>query len=308
METGAGPTTIDERYGPPQHASVRSWKGVIRALAYFIVCYFVVGIGFAMALGVVAGFWGLVTHHTGTSSLFRHVLLAGGSSGALFVALFLSVRRTSRGLSFSAFLRCVWPQPGRVLRGAGLWFVAHLVSLAVFVAVSMAMDPHWARNLAHDFVWPPQREIALAWVLLVVLFPFQSAIEELVFRGWLTRTLGQVMQRRWCIALLVGVAFSVAHGLDGYWRFADYVVTSLGLSALVSLTGRLDEAMGAHAMNNVWVATTGVLFIGQDDPASFFTATGPITWLTFLDAVVLATTLYLIARWRMGRAARGVVS
>lgn len=195
-----------------------------------------------------------------------------------------------------------------MLYGAGLWFVAHLASLAVFVAVSMAMDPNGARNIAFDFVWPPRGEIALAWLLLFLLFPFQCAIEELVFRGWLARTPGQVIQKRWCIALLVGIAFSAAHGVEGYWRFAVYVVVSLGLSALVSLTGRLDEAMGAHAMNNVWVATVAILFSGQDDPANFIANTASITWLTFLAAVVLSATLYLIARWRMRRAAPVAIS
>jgi membrane protease YdiL (CAAX protease family) len=307
-ETGAGPTTINEPQGLRHHAPARSWKSVIRTLAYFIRCYLIVGIGFAIAFGVMAALLGRTTHHTSAPSLLRHALLVGASSGTLFLALFFSVGRASRGLSFSVFIRHVWPQPRRVLYGAALWFVAHLASFAVFVAISVAMDPHWARDLARDFVWPPQREITLAWVLLLVLFPFQSAIEELVFRGWLTRTLAQVIQRRGCVALLVGVAFSMAHGIDGYWRFADYVVISLGLSALVRLTGRLDEAMGAHAMNNVWVATTGVLFGGQDDPASFFTAGGSITWLTFLASVVLSATLYLIARWRMRRAAPGVIS
>lgn len=106
----------------------------------------------------------------------------------------------------------------------------------------------------------------------------------------------------------MGIAFSAAHGVEGYWRFAVYVVVSLGLSALVTLTGRLDEAMGAHAMNNVWVATVAILFSGQDDPANFIANTASITWLTFLAAVVLSATLYLIARWRMRRAAPVAIS
>lgn len=75
------------------------------------------------------------------------------------------------------------------------------------------MDPNGARNIAFDFVWPPRGEIALAWLLLFLLFPFQCAIEELVFRGWLARTPGQVIRKT-----LVHRAAGGHRVFGGAWR------------------------------------------------------------------------------------------
>ena len=46
--------------------------------------------------------------------------------------------------------------------------------------------------------------------------------------------------------------------------------TSLALSALMRLTGRLDESMGAHSINNICVVTVSTFLAGLNRPTTLF--------------------------------------
>ena len=98
----------------------------------------------------------------------------------------------------------------------------------------------------------------IAFAPLVVLIFFQTAGEELFFRGYLTQQLAARIPHPLAWGLLPSLAFGLAHTANGGGdaQFTVYyvaVATLLGLvmTALVWRTGGLAAAMGFHLMNNI---------------------------------------------------------
>jgi membrane protease YdiL (CAAX protease family) len=104
----------------------------------------------------------------------------------------------------------------------------------------------------------PLENWLIALAPLAVLIFFQTAGEELFFRGYLAQQLAARIPHPVVWGLLPSLAFGLAHTANGGGdaQFAMYyvaVATLLGLvmTALVWRTGGLAAAMGFHLMNNI---------------------------------------------------------
>lgn len=145
----------------------------------------------------------------------------------------------------------------RCLLGAALCFPANAVSLAVFLFF------FWMRTgtvLIRHFEWPHAGAHLEASIQMLVLIPFLAFVEELFFRAWLTQTLGHYIRSTMTVVALVAVLFAATHTQYDLRQKAQMLVYSLGLSALSLRDGRLELAIGAHSIMNVWV-TLQTLFL-----------------------------------------------
>jgi membrane protease YdiL (CAAX protease family) len=129
---------------------------------------------------------------------------------------------------------------------------------------------------------PPERSAlpTETWLLalapMAVLILFQTAGEELFFRGYLTQQLAARVPHPMVWGFLPSLAFGLAHTANGGGdaQFAIYyvaVATLLGLvmTALVWRTGGLAAAMGFHLMNNIG-AMLVVSIAGVTPPITLF--------------------------------------
>jgi membrane protease YdiL (CAAX protease family) len=129
----------------------------------------------------------------------------------------------------------------RLAIGALAWLL--VVGAGPLLAM-VAGGPLPPLRLDHDLLW-----FAIGSLLLV---PLQSASEELIFRGYLTQGLGQVVRNRAAVALLVALPFAALHGnIYGPLSIVAYIVLALAFSAVSLGDGRLELAIGAHSANNV---------------------------------------------------------
>jgi len=105
------------------------------------------------------------------------------------------------------------------------------------------------------------------FVLALLLIPLQAASEELLFRGYLTQTLGRVLRSRVAIALVVGAAFGGLH-LNAYGPLTVpyFLVLSL-IFSLVSLRDeRLELVIGGHAAMNLFALVVASAMLGPESP------------------------------------------
>ena len=96
---------------------------------------------------------------------------------------------------------------------------------------------------------------------VLVLTPIQCATEELVFRGYAMQGLGLLTRRPAVIAAASSLAFTLPHLLNPevgdhgvLIMAANYFAIGLLLATVTLRDGRLELAIGLHAVNNVLLA------------------------------------------------------
>jgi membrane protease YdiL (CAAX protease family) len=189
----------------------------------------------------------------------------------------------------------------RAILGAALWFAVESVIVAVSLAGQAAFDPDGVARFFMRLAWP-DRNTLLVGLISVAIFPFQAASEELVFRGWLTQTVGQALRRRWLVVLIVAVVFALAHGVQrGVFAFIAYIILSIGLSALSLGDRRLELAMGAHAANNIFVVLLALFVPVHGAHQALFLQSTVMSWIVPLVVAAQMGLLYLVARRFMRR-------
>jgi len=139
----------------------------------------------------------------------------------------------------------------RVWRGALVWAV---IAAAIVVVEHLLFPERYYLSFNAERFLP-----FLAAVL--VLTPIQCAAEELVFRGYAMQGLGLLTRRPAVIAAAGSLAFTVPHLLNpevGHYGVlimaANYFTIGLLLATVTLRDGRLELAIGLHAVNNVLLA------------------------------------------------------
>jgi membrane protease YdiL (CAAX protease family) len=105
------------------------------------------------------------------------------------------------------------------------------------------------------------------FVLALLLIPLQAASEELLFRGYLTQTLGQIIRSRLIIAVAVALVFGGLHlNTYGPLTVPYFLVLSL-IFSLVSLRDeRLELVIGGHAAMNLFAFLVAGAMLGPETP------------------------------------------
>lgn len=144
--------------------------------------------------------------------------------------------------------RMDWRRAGR---GALVWAV---IAALIVVIEHLLFPERYYLSLDPERFFP-----FLAAVL--VLTPIQCATEELVFRGYAMQGLRLVTRRPALIAAASSLIFTVPHlmnpevGQHGVLIMAaNYFAIGLLLAAVTLRDGRLELAIGLHAVNNVLLA------------------------------------------------------
>lgn len=96
---------------------------------------------------------------------------------------------------------------------------------------------------------------------VLVLTPIQCLTEELVFRGYAMQGVGLLTRRPAAIAIASSLLFTLPHLLNPevashgvLIMAANYFAIGLLLAAVTLRDGRLELAIGVHAVNNVFLA------------------------------------------------------
>ena len=143
---------------------------------------------------------------------------------------------------------------GRIFFGAGLWGILSLITFALPFIFGDTSDI--------VFQFQPLNFVVLLLISLM-LFPFQTSFEELLFRGYLMQGSALVLRYRWAAILLTGILFGVLHGANpevkefGVWlALPQYILMGLILGLVAVKDDGMELALGLHGANNILAAVT----------------------------------------------------
>ena len=199
-----------------------------------------------------------------------HALLAGDISAGTSTNAGLALALLSFAVGFFALFFCVkyihrkkytdivtgrrkvdW---GRVFFAAGIWGGLSLVTLAITLLCSNPADI--------VFQFEPLN-FGILVVISLLLFPFQTSFEELLFRGYLMQWSALLLRYRWAAILLTGILFGLLHGANpeveefGVWlALPQYILMGLILGYVAVKDDGTELALGLHMANNILAAIT----------------------------------------------------
>lgn len=134
-------------------------------------------------------------------------------------------------------------------------FIVWALMLAVMLVVDYTTDPS---NFTMHF--DMNRFIILVLVSLL-LIPFQTTYEEVLFRGYLAQGIAVWTRNRWLAILLPSLLFGCMHIMNpeveeyGFWlTIPQYVLFGVIFGIITVLDDGIETAMGAHAANNIFMS------------------------------------------------------
>jgi membrane protease YdiL (CAAX protease family) len=118
-------------------------------------------------------------------------------------------------------------------------------------------------------------------ILSLTLIPFQTAFEEILFRGYLSQGIAAWTRNRLLVLIIPSFVFGLMHAFNpevseyGFWAIMpQYWLFGLLFGLTTLLDDGIEVAMGAHAANNIFssivvttkssVLQTSALFIQND--------------------------------------------
>ena len=137
-------------------------------------------------------------------------------------------------------------------------------------------------------------------ILSIALIPFQTTLEEVMFRGYLSQGIAVWTRNRIWVVMLPALLFGLMHIMNpeikeyGFWlTMPQYILMGLAFGLVIALDDGIEVSMGAHAANNIFLSIF-VTFKGSvlDTPALLIQK--EINPLKDLITLVIFLTLFVI--------------
>lgn len=186
----------------------------------------------------------------------------------------------------------------RFFVGFAVWFVLY----ALYFGISYLLNPE-------IYVLQLQWESFIPLIVIsLLIIPFQTAFEELLFRGYLAQGLAAWTKNRWLVILVPSVLFGLLHSANpevkefGFWlAIPQYVFFGMIFGLISILDDGIESAIGIHASNNIFAS----IFITHkasvlQTPAAFEqTVVDPYqeTIALVIMGIILTLILYKIYKW-----------
>ena len=212
------------------------------ALGAFTIVFFWLVLGYVPYLLLVGA---------GVSDRLLEYLAVNFSIFMMLAGLVLTVKLIHRRPLLSLVTPEARVDGRRMGRGALMWAVI----AAVIVVIEHLLFPdryYLSFDVERFFVF---------LALVLVLTPIQTTAEELVFRGYAMQGIGLLTRRPALIAVASSLVFTAPHLLNPEVHqhgvlimAANYFVIGMLLATITLRDGRLELAIGVHAVNNVFLA------------------------------------------------------
>ncbi len=140
----------------------------------------------------------------------------------------------------------------RVRMGIIVWGIIILADTAISLLTSSPGE--------YEFRFNAGTFLPLLLIILLVL-PFQTSIEELLFRGYLAQGVARWTKSRWWALIIPSVLFALMHIVNpevkeyGFWlSMPQYLIMGLMLGLISILDDGIELALGIHFINNALTA------------------------------------------------------
>ncbi|WP_243789845.1 CPBP family intramembrane glutamic endopeptidase [Saccharopolyspora gloriosae] len=209
-----------------------------------------------------------------------------------FVLLFVSFGALA-ALIPAAMLTVLWVQrrsPRQLIGVTGRlrwgWLGECLLAAVALFAVAFAISAllTWLGGRSAGPGFPGWADYARIVGLAVLVVPFQSAAEEIAFRGFLLQTLTAWFRTPWVAIAITSVLFLLGHGYTDPMVWVELLVMAVVMCWLTLRTGGLEAAIALHVANNsLSVLVSGLSGVPGIEQAGDF-ALGDV--LPFIAAVL----------------------
>lgn len=193
---------------------------------------------------------------------------AGVAAASLILALLLPA-------AFVAAMLVHRIRPAQLLSATGrprvgMLAVAAAVATPAFVPMMLAKTAGYADE-ADSAGWVGWQAFLPLFLVIVLVFPFQAAAEEVLFRGYLTQAIAIWTRRALPAVAASSLMFVGVHRVHDLWSFADYFFFALAMCWLTWRTGGLEAAIAVHIAYNLLLGLAlaatgqvGALTTGRD--------------------------------------------
>jgi membrane protease YdiL (CAAX protease family) len=248
MQEGIGSMFFQQAY----NGKNRWWRWLLTISAMVLVLF--------LAQIPVVAYIGIEAERFGVSQEAFYNRLPDGANRNLFLALFLMpfvaaflalwfcISRLHKKSLLSVMTGRAVFDTKRALSGFIVWFA--LLSVATFAVLPAE---------AYTFQFNP-KTFAPLLVIALLLFPIQTTLEEVFFRGYLMQGFFLLVGNKLVPLVLVTMIFMLAH----YWNpefssesglgIIEYLLMSLFLGLMTVLDDGLEVPCGIHAANNIFLS------------------------------------------------------
>ncbi len=179
----------------------------------------------------------------------------------------------------------------RLFAGAFIWLLLMVVA-ELFFAYTHPENYSYNFN-SHKFLF--------LLIIALLLIPFQTWFEELLFRSYLMVGLGLLFRLRIIALLLTSVGFGLLHAFNpevkefGFMATMPYYI-GFGIFAglLVIMDNGIELALGVHAMNNIYSAVFVTYESSVLKTPALWTIQKIDPWLLNLAFLIMACLFMLI--------------
>ena len=180
-----------------------------------------------------------------------------------------------------------------------VWFLLS----AVYLVLYMKVDPS-------DFTINNSSKSLIGLVIISLIFiPFQAALEEVVFRGYLMQGFAVLLRNRWLPLLITSLSFGLLHSFNpevrdfGFFTMMPhYVIFGLIFGVITLLDDGIEASMGAHAANNIFLCIMVTQASSTLQTASVFEQYNVYPWTEFaaliISGVLFILILKIVFRWK----------
>jgi membrane protease YdiL (CAAX protease family) len=183
-------------------------------------------------------------------------------------------------------------------------FLVWIAIMAIYLAIDYNLNPG---NFVLNFSL--EKFIPLV-IISVLLIPFQTTLEEVMFRGYLAQGVAAWTRNRVWVILIPAFLFGMMHVFNpeikeyGFWlTMPQYMIFGLVFGLITVLDDGIEIAMGAHAANNIFLSVfvtfkasaleTPALFVQKElDPVKDLIS-------LFVISILFVAILYRKNNWDM---------
>ncbi len=180
---------------------------------------------------------------------------------------------------------------GKFIVSALLWFVL----MGIYLYISIQNDPEnfTLNNTSKSLIW--------LTIIALLLIPFQTTFEEILFRGYLMQGAGAWFRNKWMPLLITSIFFGLMHSFNpeikeyGFWTMMpQYVIYGLVFGFITIVDNGIEIAMGAHAANNIFLSVFVTQKSSALQTAAIYEQQKVYPWNDFLSLLVVSVIFVAI--------------
>ncbi|HUS86929.1 MAG TPA: CPBP family intramembrane glutamic endopeptidase [Bacteroidales bacterium] len=154
--------------------------------------------------------------------------------------------------------------------------------------------------------------LLILFVVALLLIPFQTIFEEVLFRGYLMQGMGVWFRNKWLPLVFTSLLFALMHSFNpeikefGFWTMMpQYLIYGTVFGFITVMDNGIEIAMGAHTVNNIFLS----VLVTQESSAlqtpAYYRQHEVYPWSDFMGlllmSVVFIVVLWFIFKWDLRR-------